>query len=81
MSTPSAPTFTEFVNLCAQIFKVPDLSPEVSILDNGGDSLLVARLAVELDERWGIQINILDVYTAANVRELYDGVRGVSRAE
>ncbi|GAA1938392.1 hypothetical protein GCM10009738_09300 [Kitasatospora viridis] len=70
----SGPTLQEFTALCADILGVPELAPESNFFDEGGDSISAARLAVELDERWELQIDMFEIFTAANIHELHSGM-------
>jgi acyl carrier protein len=76
----SGPTLEEFTGLCADILGVPELSGETNFFEAGGDSISAAQLAVEADERWGVRIDMLEVFTVPTLNALHAGIREVSGA-
>ncbi|CAM5290069.1 MULTISPECIES: acyl carrier protein [Streptomyces] len=76
----NGPTLAEFTALCAEIFGVPELSGDTDFFEAGGDSITAARLVVEVEERWGVQVDMSDVFTTPTVNMLHAGIREAARA-
>jgi acyl carrier protein len=76
----NGPTLAEFTALCAEILGVPELSGDTNFSEAGGDSITAARLVVEVEERWGVRLDMSDVFTASTVNMLHAGIREAARA-
>lgn len=77
----NGPTLEEFTKLCADILGVPELSAEANFFEAGGDSIGAAQLAVEVDERWGMQLDMLEVFALPTLGALHAGIREASGAD
>ncbi|WP_335975030.1 MULTISPECIES: acyl carrier protein [Streptomycetaceae] len=76
----NGPTLEEFTRLCADILGVPELSGDANFFEAGGDSIGAAQLAVEVDERWGVQVDMLEMFAVPNLSALHAGIREASGA-
>ena len=74
----TGPTLAQFTALCAEILGLGGLSAEANFFDVGGDSIAAARLAVEADERWGVDVDMLEAFTAPTIGALWSAMCEVS---
>jgi acyl carrier protein len=68
-----------FAQLCATVIGVPEVAPTDHFFEVGGDSLSAARLAVYVDEKWQLNLDVFDIMTAASIREIYARMTGAER--
>lgn len=58
-------------DLCAEVIGVRAIAPEVSFYDAGGDSASAARLAVLLEERWGVDVDIFTIIATDSLNDIH----------
>ncbi|KPI20314.1 amino acid adenylation domain protein, partial [Actinobacteria bacterium OK074] len=67
-------TATELAALWRQLLPVDDLTPASSFFDNGGHSLLAARLVGLVGERLGVRLALRDVFEHPTLQGLADRI-------
>lgn len=75
------PDVQSLADLCAQVIGVKTVAPDDNFVDVGGDSVSAARLAVLVDERWGVELDIFTIIAADSVLDIHDGLVARSRSE
>lgn len=58
----------------AELLDVPQAGPDDSFLDLHGDSLKAILLTAAIEERFGIVIDVADVFSATSLRALAEQV-------
>jgi len=73
---PDIPDVRSLVELCAEVIGVRTVAPGENFLDAGGDSVSAARLAILLEERWGIELDIFTIIAADSLNEIHELLGG-----
>jgi acyl carrier protein len=68
---PDKPDAQALAALCAEVVGVASVTPDSNFFEVGGDSVTAARFAVLAEERWGLDIDIMTIFTVENFREMY----------
>jgi acyl carrier protein len=71
---PDIPDVRSLAELCAEVIGVKTVAPEENFLDAGGDSVTAARLAVLVEERWGMELDIFTIIAADSLNEIHEGL-------
>jgi len=71
---PDLPDVRSLAKLCAEVIGVNSVSPEENFSDVGGDSVTAARLAVLMEQRWGIELDIFTIIAADSLNEIHEGL-------
>jgi aryl carrier-like protein len=73
---PDIPDVRSLAELCAEVIGVRTVAVEENFLDAGGDSVTAARLAVLLQEHWGMELDIFTIIAADSLNEIHELLRG-----
>ncbi|MFI5726991.1 acyl carrier protein [Streptomyces cyaneofuscatus] len=64
----------------AKSFELPTVNPADSFTDLQQNSLAVLRMMVALEKRYGVGIDLVDVFSAASVADLVQLVQAAANA-
>jgi len=78
--TPSDGLERDILNLWTEALGMHDVGVDDDFLELGGDSLIAIRLAIRIQSRYGIAINLRDILTSPTVALLAEFVRNIKAA-